>query len=169
MAALPPEDDKEERVELGRRIGIVATAFGSRVQAARVAGITPQHLRRLIKGEAQTAAVTLGRLARAAGYDAHWVLTGEGPERRPAPGMQLTAAEATHAYGRSKFFGRVHDAIAKAYREASIAIPPEEIARLAFEEYTDVVGAARDETLQIELARAVGARYRRDLAARPPP
>jgi len=70
------------RVELGERIRWLLDLFESRVDAAEVAGVTPEHLASYIGGRAKPPFELMGRLARAKGVSLDWIASGEGnPER----------------------------------------------------------------------------------------
>jgi phage repressor protein C with HTH and peptisase S24 domain len=67
---------------LGERIRWLLDRFDSRVDAAEVAHVTPEHLASYIGGRAKPPFELMSRLARAKGVSLDWVATGEGnPER----------------------------------------------------------------------------------------
>jgi transcriptional regulator with XRE-family HTH domain len=66
------------RVELGERIRHLLDLFGSRPEAAAIAGVTPEHLASYIGGRAKPPFELLARLARAKDISLEWLATGEG-------------------------------------------------------------------------------------------
>lgn len=140
----------------------------SRTEAARVAGITTHQLRLIVLGKSTgTSALTLGRLARATGYDLHWVVTGEGSPRRASEVRTPTPTPAPALDPR--LFGRLFAALSKVYRELGVRLPESELGAIAAEEYKDVAeaGGASDEE-QLAMVRLVAARHRRLLQEEKP-
>lgn len=83
----PMPHTAEEGIELrllGRRVRHVARSFSTMREAALAACVAPQHLSRIVKGESAPNPNILRRLATKAGFDLHWLLTGEGPKKRTA-------------------------------------------------------------------------------------
>lgn len=66
------------RVELGERIRWLLDQFDSRVQAAEVAGVTPEHLASYIAGRAKPPFELVARLAAAKDVSLDWIANGEG-------------------------------------------------------------------------------------------
>jgi len=65
--------------ELGRRIAMVLDLYPTRLQAAEVAGISPDQVLQYVKGAAKPAFITLARLAHPHRVRLDWLATGTGP------------------------------------------------------------------------------------------
>jgi len=74
------------RVELGERIRWLLDQFANRVEAAEVAGVTPEHLASYIAGRAKPPFELVARLAAAKTVSLAWLASGDGP--READGEQ---------------------------------------------------------------------------------
>ena len=74
------------RVELGERIRWLLDQFANRVEAAEVAGVTPEHLASYIAGRAKPPFELVARLAAAKTVSLDWLASGDGP--READGEQ---------------------------------------------------------------------------------
>jgi len=66
------------RVELGERIRWLLDQFDNRVEAADVAGVTPEHLASYIAGRAKPPFELIARLAAAKNVSLDWLASGEG-------------------------------------------------------------------------------------------
>ena len=66
------------RVELGERIRWLLDQFLNRVEAAEVAGVTPEHLASYIAGRAKPPFELIARLAAAKNVSLDWLASGEG-------------------------------------------------------------------------------------------
>lgn len=148
--------DDPSRLALAARVEEVADAIGTRRRAAAAAGISPQQLHNLISGKSAPSFLVAGRLAAEAGYDLHWLFTGEGPKLRTAP-EPPSPVELD-----PRLFGRLLDALTKVYQELGVRIGAAELGAIAAEEYKDVAAAAADsEDEQIAMVKLVAARHRR--------
>lgn len=67
------------RAELGERIKWLLDRFASRVEAAEIAGVTPEHLASYIAGRAKPPFELIARLAAAKNISLDWIATGAGP------------------------------------------------------------------------------------------
>ncbi len=67
------------RVELGERIRWLLDQFANRVEAAEVAGVTPEHLASYIAGRAKPPFELVARLAAAKNVSLDWLASGDGP------------------------------------------------------------------------------------------
>jgi hypothetical protein len=145
----PPENS--EAIAFGERVDQMARAAGSRIQAAEIAKITVQQLGRIVSGRSPGAsALTLGRLAQATGYNLHWIVTGEGePRRSDAPAVPATPPLDPN------LFGRITDAIGRAYKDAGVQLSDVDLGRLAATEYELVASLASNEDEQIAVAKMV--------------
>lgn len=156
-SALP--DDAEQLRKLGERIRVVADNIDSRSMAAEVAGITTQQLRNLIAGKSAPSLLVIGRLCDETGYSLDWVCTGEGAPRR----ADSSATPSTPPLD-PNLFGRILDAIAKAYKEAGVDISHVELGRLAAIDYQAFSPLASTEDEQINVAAMVKTKHARTLA-----
>lgn len=66
------------RLELGERVRWLLDEFENRAEAARIAGVTPEHLAAYIGGRAKPPFELLARLAKAKGVSLDWIATGAG-------------------------------------------------------------------------------------------
>ena len=66
------------RVELGERIRWLLDRFDNRVEAAEIAGVTPEHLAAYIAGRAKPPFELIARLAAAKHVSLDWLASGEG-------------------------------------------------------------------------------------------
>ncbi len=66
------------RVELGERIRWLLDQFPNRVEAAEIAGVTPEHLASYIAGRAKPPFELVARLAAAKNVSLDWLASGEG-------------------------------------------------------------------------------------------
>jgi helix-turn-helix protein len=66
------------RIEFGERMRHLLDMFGSRPEAAKVAGVTPEHLASYINGSAKPPFALVARLAKAQGVSLEWMSSGEG-------------------------------------------------------------------------------------------
>ncbi len=66
------------RVELGERIRWLLDRFDNRVEAAEIAGVTPEHLASYIAGRAKPPFELVARLAAAKDVSLDWLASGEG-------------------------------------------------------------------------------------------
>ncbi len=69
------------RVELGERIRWLLDQFPNRVEAAEIAGVTPEHLASYIAGRAKPPFELVARLAAARNVSLDWLASGEGPRQ----------------------------------------------------------------------------------------
>ena len=69
------------RVELGERIRWLLDQFVNRVEAAEVAGVTPEHLASYIAGRAKPPFELVARLAAAKNVSLDWLARGDGPQQ----------------------------------------------------------------------------------------
>lgn len=139
------ETTPEEAERLLAWLHHVVEKLGSRVQAARVAGITPQQLGRLLDGTSKSpSAITLARLAAASGVSLDDLLPAELPRLD------------------GELLGRIMQRVAKLYREAGIKLDELELGRLAAAECNVAAGATPAEWPTV--LRLVEARAREAIA-----
>jgi phage repressor protein C with HTH and peptisase S24 domain len=108
--------------------------FDSRVDAAEIAGVTPEHLASYIGGRAKPPFELMGRLARAKGVSLDWVATGEG---NPEQGGTLDGfavidvAETDSSSGHGSYAlgdeAREQVAFARAWLRGAIRVPQERL------------------------------------------
>jgi Peptidase S24-like/Helix-turn-helix len=80
------------RVELGMRIRWLLDQFATRVDAAEIAGVTPEHLASYISGRAKPPFELIARLAAAKDVSLDWIATGDGEPARTDAGPEGFAA-----------------------------------------------------------------------------
>lgn len=78
---------------IGTRIKAAADAVGSRVDAARAAGISDDMLYRYIREDSLPGFEAIVGLARAAGFSIEWMASGRGPQEQAGVGIQEQAEE----------------------------------------------------------------------------
>jgi hypothetical protein len=122
------------RVELGERIRWLLDLFESRVEAAEIAGVTPEHLASYIGGRAKPPFELIGRLARAKDVSLDWIATGEG--KRELSGMEdgfaaieIVATDSSSGHGSYPLGDEVreHIAFARAWLRAAIRAPEDRL------------------------------------------
>jgi phage repressor protein C with HTH and peptisase S24 domain len=91
------------RIELGERIRFLLDQFATRVEAAEIAAVTPEHLASYIAGRAKPPFELIARLARAKGISLDWLATGEGVSSAEEAEPEGFVPIAFHADGESRY------------------------------------------------------------------
>jgi hypothetical protein len=113
-----------------------------------------------VSGETGPSLLAVVRLSSAAGFNLDWVCTGVGsPRRDNAPAVPASPPLD------ARFFGRVTDAIAKAYKEAGVELSCLELGQLAATEYQTFAPLASTEDEQISVAALIKTKHARMLAS----
>lgn len=102
----------------------------------------------------------LGRLAQATGFNLHWVVTGEGSPRR-GDSPAVPASPPLDA----RFFGRVTNAVHKAYKEAGVRLDYATLGEIAATEFQPLASLPLSEDGQIAVANGVKDKLSKRLAA----
>lgn len=85
---------RPELLPLASRLREAMRAIGTQLEAADVAQVSVQQVRRYVSGRNPPPIDVVTRIAVAAGYHVEWILTGEGPARRPsAPSRTVTTRD----------------------------------------------------------------------------
>ncbi|MCL2726302.1 MAG: helix-turn-helix transcriptional regulator [Polyangiaceae bacterium] len=127
----------------------VVQRLGSRAEAARVAGISPQQFGRLLYGTSQNpSAITLARLSKASGVHLDALVAAPQKELRVSVDGEL--------------LGRILGVIRRVYREANVTLSDVDLGRIAAEEHNAAAGSTPDEWPTV--LRLVEARHRERLA-----
>jgi phage repressor protein C with HTH and peptisase S24 domain len=118
------------RVELGERIRWLLDLFDSRVDAAEIAGVTPEHLASYIGGRAKPPFELLSRLARAKGVSLDWIATGDGaPELGGSESgfavVEIAQTDSSSGHGSYPLGDEIRDPVAfsRAWLRSVIRVP----------------------------------------------
>jgi len=72
-----PTNEDNNAVSMGLRIGIAASAIGSRSDAAKSMGVSHDALQRYIRGASKPSFITISRLSRASSKSMDWIASGD--------------------------------------------------------------------------------------------
>jgi hypothetical protein len=122
------------RIELGERIRWLLDMFDSRVAAAEIAGVTPEHLASYIGGRAKPPFELMSRLARAKGVSLDWIATGEGrPELGGAldgfAAIEIVETDSSSGHGSFPLGDEAREqvAFARAWLRSTIRVPEDRL------------------------------------------